>query len=377
MSNTTDNQQPARIPVGFAAIDPYIERNIISPKEVRYAGTDRVRWGDGDRFPQYLGELYDGCATLRSIIDGCVDFIAGDDVVVSLPGGKTRLNMRATNMQTIRSAAYNEEKMGGMAFEVIRAQDGTIAEVSVVPMQYLRSNEDNTLFWYSEKFGKAAGNDKPVRRLAFMPGLNWAGLDDKGREEHAATILYLKGDTTSTYPQPCYLAALKAAEMERGIDDYHLNALDNGFSASAIVNFNNGIPTDEVKEEIERDASEKFGGHANAGRIMFSWNPNKDAQTTIIPFKTEDFGEKFQSLEKTSRQKLFTAFRANPNLFGIPTENLGFSSEEYESAFKLFNRTHVRPIQRKIADALELIYGTPVLTIKPFSLDGVGETNVQ
>lgn len=377
MNNTTTDNNAGRVAVSFAAIDPYIERNMISPKECRYAGQERVRWGDGDCFPQYLEELYDGCATLRSIIDGSVDFIAGDDVVVTLPGGKTRLNKKMTNTQFVRVAAMNEEKVGGMAFEVIRANDGTIDEVYPVPMKFLRSNKDNTLFWYSEKWGKATGRDKPVRRLAFISGLNWAAMDEADRKEHAATILYLKGETTNTYPSPCYLAALKAAEMERGIDDYHLNSLDSGFSASAMVNFNNGIPTDEIKEEIEKDFSEKFGGHANAGRVVFSWNPNKDAQTTILPFKTEDFGDKFQALEKTSRQKLFTAFRANPNLFGIPTENLGFSSEEYESAFKLFNRTHVRPIQREIADALELIYGVPVLTIKPFSLDGYGEANVQ
>jgi hypothetical protein len=69
-------------------------------------------------------------------------------------------------------------------------------------------------------------------------------------------------------------------------------------------------------------------------------------------------------------QRIFTGFRANPNLFGIPTENLGFSSEEYESAFRLFNRTHVRPIQKKIADAYDKIYGQKgVLTIVPFSMD--------
>ena len=86
--------------------------------------------------------------------------------------------------------------------------------------------------------------------------------------------------------------------------------------------------------------------------------------------QVEDFGEKYQSLEKSARQRIFTAFKANPNLFGIPTESLGFSSEEYESAFRLFNRTLVRPIQKKIADAYDKIYGKKgVMTITPFSLD--------
>jgi hypothetical protein len=92
--------------------------------------------------------------------------------------------------------------------------------------------------------------------------------------------------------------------------------------------------------------------------------------------QVSDFGDKYQSLEKSARQRIFTAFKANPNLFGIPTESLGFSSEEYESAFRLFNRTQIRPIQRKIADAYDKIYGQKgVLTIVPFSMDEESATD--
>ena len=111
---------------------------------------------------------------------------------------------------------------------------------------------------------------------------------------------------------------------------------------------------------------------------MCSWNPNKESATDIVEFKVEDFGEKYQSLAKHSRQQMFTAFKANPNLFGIPTESLGFSAEEYESAFRLFNRTQIRPIQRKIADAYDKIYGQKgVLTIVPFSMDEESATDTK
>ena len=139
---------------------------------------------------------------------------------------------------------------------------------------------------------------------------------------------------------------------------------------SYIINFNNGQPSQEVQEEIEENFNEKFSGHQNAGRIAFSWNNSKATATSIEQVQVQDFGEKYQSLEKSVRQRIFTAFKANPNLFGIPTESLGFSSEEYESAFRLFNRTQIRPVQRKIADAYDKIYGKKgVLTIVPFSMD--------
>ena len=111
--------------------------------------------------------------------------------------------------------------------------------------------------------------------------------------------------------------------------------------------------------------------------VLFSYNPDRTNAVTLTEPKVENFGDRYEALSKHTRQQIFTAFRANPNLFGIPTENLGFSEEEYESAFRLYNRTMVRPIQRKICDAFDRIFGADgVLTITPFSLDGYNEQNV-
>ena len=74
--------------------------------------------------------------------------------------------------------------------------------------------------------------------------------------------------------------------------------------------------------------------------------------------------------------QLITSFRAYPNLFGLSTAT-GFSIEEFDQAFKLYNRTAVRPVQRMIADTYDRIYGAKgVLKIKPFSLDGINEQTV-
>ena len=99
--------------------------------------------------------------------------------------------------------------------------------------------------------------------------------------------------------------------------------------------------------------------------------PLKQVIRSSLTQAKEDFGEKYNSLEKRARQQIFTAFRANPNIFGIPTESLGFSQEEYDSAFKLFNRTVVQPIQKDIAEAFQTIFGSEVITFVPFSMANI------
>lgn len=375
MSNTKTNQAP-RTAGKFAAIDTYVEHAIVSPKESLVSGADRYRWGDKDAYPAYLAELYDDVTTLRSVIDGCVDYIGGDDVIFSGERDRVLNNRGETAAEIVAQMARNTKQYGGFALEVVRNRKGGVAEIYCIDLKYLRTNKENTVFWYSEKWGKSQPDAQEMP--AFLPTLaeEWPMLSDEQRDRNVSSILWVKMSRTGVYPAPPYAAAVKACEIERNIDDFHLNNLDNGFAASCVINFNNGIPEDDEKAEIERDVREKMGGHQNAGRILLMFNPNKESAATIESLNVEDFGDRYDALAKRSRQAIFTAFRANPNLFGIPTENLGFSNEEYEAAFKLFNRTQVRPVQRKIADAFAKIYGAPVLTIVPFSLAGESEKSV-
>jgi len=379
MSNTKDNG--IRANVAFAALDPYLERNIVSPKETAVKGKDFVEWGDGNAYPDYLLDLTKSVPTLRSIINGTVDFIVGDDVsIVPLhPNWKPGvMNLRGdTIAEQVEDLARDYETYGGYALQVIRDFTGAVAELYYIDLRFLRCNKECDVFWYSEKWGEKGKKDAVMYpAFRFDIAEKWTELTDEERNRNASSILYVKTTHSQVYPMPVYAASVKACEIERMVDDYHLNSLANGFAPSAIINFNNGEPSDKMKEEIEEEVSEKFGGPSNAGRIMLSWNKNKESATTIEMPDVTDFGEKYKALAENSREKIFTAFRAYPNIFGLSTAT-GFSIEEFDSAFKLYNRTSVRPVQRMIADTYDRIYGQKgVLNINPFSLDGINEQTV-
>ena len=379
MSNTEQNK-PARARISFAAIDPYIDTNIILPVEKFVPAKDLVEWGTRNSYPDYLLDLYNNVPTLRAIINGNIDFIAGDDVSIlpltqHLPNGI--MNNRGDHIrEQIKDISKDYEIYGGFALQIIRNLIGEVAEVYYIDMRFLRTNKEGNVFYYCEDWSKSVRKDVVVYP-AFMPNLNWDALDDEARNRNASSILYVKNLHTQVYPAPLYAASIKACEIERLIDDFHLSDINNHFVSSAIINFNNGIPDDDVKEQIEREFTEKFCGASNGGRTAFSWNPNKESATDIVEFEVKDFGERYKSLSDHSRQQIFTAFRANPNLFGIPTEGNGFANEQYAESFKLYNRTQIKPVQRMIADAYDKIYGQPkVLTIVPFSMDGESEGNV-
>ena len=380
MNSTKDNNSRANI--ALAALDPYLERNIVSPKETVVRGKDFVEWGDGNAYPDYLLDLTKTVPTLRSIIAGTVDFIVGDNVTLSIPlreGWKPgQVNMRGdTISEQVEDLARDYETYGGYALQIIRDFAGRVAETYYIDLRFLRMNKEGDVFWYSEKWAEKGKKDA-IMYPAFRWDIaeRWATLTDEEKNRNASSILYVKTTHSQVYPMPVYAASVKACEIERMVDDYHLNSLENGFNPSVIVNFNNGQPEDRIKEEVEAQLLEKGSGPNNAGRIILSWNKNKDSATTFETLPITDFGEKYKALAENSREKIFTAFRAYPNIFGLSTAT-GFSIEEFDSAFKLYNRTSVRPVQRMIADTYEKIYGQPgILTITPFSLDGANEKTV-
>lgn len=366
--------------VSFAAIDQYVETNIVLPTE-KVTNRDFVEWGKGNNYPGYLLDLYNNVTTLRSIINGNIDFVTGDDVTI-LPLGERFaegiMNTRGDLITDIvRDLAKDYNLYGGFALQIIRDHNGDVAEIYYIDMRFIRSNKENDVFYYNEHWEKGGRKDVIIYPK-FLRNLDWTSLSDEERNRHASSILFVKNVHTQVYPAPMYAASVLSCEIEKAISQYHWNSLNNNFCPDIIINFNNGDPGDEIKEEIVSDLEEKFSGYQNGKRFMVSFNKDRMSAVTIDAIKTDDFSERYKALEESCRRQIFAAFRAQPLLFGLNMDvSTGFSTDEFEQTFKLYNRTQIRPVQRLIADAFDRIYGSKgVLTIKPFSLESDTEQEV-
>lgn len=366
--------------VSFAAIDQYVETNIVLPTE-KVTNRDFVEWGKGNNYPGYLLDLYNNVTTLRSIINGNIDFVTGDDVTILPLGDRFAEGIMNTRgdliTDIVRDLAKDYNLYGGFALQIIRDHNGDVAEIYYIDMRFIRSNKENDVFYYNEHWEKGGRKDVIIYPK-FLRNLDWASLSDDERNRHASSILFVKNVHTQVYPAPMYAASVLSCEIEKAISQYHWNSLNNNFCPDIIINFNNGDPGDEIKEEIVSDLEEKFSGYQNGKRFMVSFNKDRMSAVTIDAIKTDDFSERYKALEESSRRQIFAAFRAQPLLFGLNSDvSTGFSTDEFEQSFKLYNRTQIRPAQRLIADAFDRIYGSKgVLTIKPFSLESDTEQEV-
>jgi hypothetical protein len=133
---------------------------------------------------------------------------------------------------------------------------------------------------------------------------------------------------------------------------------------------NAGVPADPVKEEIEENFSEKYTGFQNGGRTMICYNPDFQHRTTVEALPQSDFINKYNAIRENSIKDVYSAFRVHPVLFGLPTQQSGFSDQDFPEAYKLAQATVVLPVQKEIKRIFEKIFGEKeVVTIEPFNID--------
>lgn len=348
------------IKVAFAATDKEWEQLI--PQQIEVEGVkEYVQWGKDNQYPEYLYGLFNDVSSLKTIIEGTADYVCGNDVTCNIKGFDVEVNTKGDTMrELVRLLARDYLIYGGFAIQIIRNKVGDIRELYYVDFRYLRSSKKNEVFWYSEEFSKKyVRSNKTVVYPKFV----------KENRDITSSILYVTNEKSKTYPTPRYSGSIKACEIERNIDTYHLSSLENGFGGSYILNFLNGIPTDEMKSEIEKNVNEKFCGSSNAGRILINFANGKDNATTLDKLEVQDFGEKYKAAAERAKNQIFTAFRAIPQLFGDMTAATGFNSQEFTESFKVFNRTVCQPIQQTICDSIDKIFNNKnSVEITPFSL---------
>jgi len=342
---------------------------IIEPTEREAHRGGMVSWGDRNGYPRYLLDLRKNVATLRSVINGSVDYVCGDEIICNVPGFESgKMNRKGETIRDlVRAIATNYFTCGGFPMQIIRAMDRTVGEVYSLDFENVRSDASGERFYYSEKFGDGSYSGTAVVYPRFVPQF---------KDPNSAILYWKNTGKTMAYPEPIYAGSIKACEIERAIDDYHLSSIHNGFMGSHIIQLKGSFADEEQQKEIERNINEKFGGAKNGNRIMLVFSESMDDKAVDVKkVEADDFGERYYTLAKHSRQQIYTAFRANPNLFGIPTDSLGFSSEEYESAFKLYNRTQIMPVQKMICDVFDYIFETKgAITIRPFTLESAPNT---
>ncbi len=329
-------------------------------KEVK--SKDWILYGEDNKFPQQLLYLYNKSSNHNAIINGKVIYIFGK----GFEQGDVKVNpMGETYNKVFKKFIHDIEIFGGGRLEVLWLMGGK-AELRHIPFHYLRRAKEKNGYWYSKNWEKYT---QPEFRPVFVPD-----FDDK--KKTGAQILayneYRPG--VEEYPLPGYFGALNDIETDVEISKYNLSIIKNGMFASKMIVFNNGEPTKETKQKIERDFKNKFAGSENSGNFMLVFNTDPAKAPIINDLSTTDLDKLFDQLNKTTQSEIFSAHLVtSPMLFGIKTEGqLGGRSEIVE-AYEIFKNTYINDKQQAIEEVDKMlaplvgVTSSKIIPVEPIS----------
>lgn len=330
--------------------------NVEIPKltERQMSGKDWFNWGNDNKLPYYLYGLYEKSSLMQSIINTTVNFIVGNSIESIY-----KPNEDETWEDLIRNLALDYLIYGGFAIQVMYNKMGKIHSLNWLDMRKIRTDEEHTKVYYSKEF---ATKSSP-QYLTFK---TWK-RGEQYRNESA--VFFYTGSKRTVYPLPRYSGSIPAIETSIRIDNFHLNAIKNNFNGNFIINMNNGIPTDDVKKEIERKVKEKFCGDDNAGSFLLVFNDSKENGVSVERIQDDQFDKKYEALKTQTITSIFTGFSAPSQLFGYAITGNVFSRQEYQDAFDLYSRLQITPIQNLFKRVFECIYSQEnVIEFIPFEL---------
>lgn len=313
-----------------------------------------VEYGEDNDYFQYLIDRYTNSTTNNAIINSCTRLIYGRGLSATDASRKPNeyaQMMALFSKDCVRHLVSDLKMLGQCAVQLIYTADRKkIKGVYHVPIQLLRAEKCNEkgeveAYYFSDNW-EDTKKFPPKRIPAF------------GYSKEPIEIMYIRPYSVGMkyYSYVDYHGALPYAQLEENISEYLINEVNCGFSGRAVINFNNGVPSEEQQTMIKNKVLSQLTG-TQGEKVIVAFNNNADSKTTVDSMPVNDAPDLYSTLSEEAMRKIMLGHSVtSPLLFGVANSN-GFSSnsDELESSFVLFNNMVIKPIQEILLDAFEEI----------------------
>jgi hypothetical protein len=346
---------------------------------------DWVNYGEDNCYPQYLVGLFNRSAKHNAILTAKQKYTYGrglkikENLITDQAIKAQSFLVRPNNFETLsdifNKVVLDKRLYGGYALQIVWSKlSGKVAQCYHMDFAKVRSNVDNTSFYYSDNWEDY--RPKVTEFDAFNP-----------EKREGVQILYYREyrPNLATYPLPDYIGAIPYIESDVEVANFHRANLQNNFFFGGILNFNNGIPTDEEQRALVRRINNKHGSTDNAGRWIINFSDGSDKAPNVISLQPSELDKQFDILNDTIQQEIFVAHRVTSPIFmGIRVEGQLGGRNEMIDAFKLFEQNEIKPDQNHFEELFNYIIGLnginqpyEVQPLEPFSPEFTEQTLIQ
>ncbi len=329
--------------------DSFILVQFAEAKQPEYRekkGEGYMQYGDKNDYPNYLVDLFNKSAKHNAIVRNKVHYICGNGWVgneqfISKPNRSEDLN------ELTRKISMDMELFGGAYIEVIWGLD-RVAEMWHIDYTKIRTNKDNTQFWYKEDWKDLKKKDYTV-----YPKFN-------PNNKQGKQIFYLKEyrPNGGVYSLPVYFGALNYIESDVEVSKHVLGNAKTGFSASKLITLPDGVPSREEQNEIHRKFKNTYTG-ADGIKYMLSFVNDATRKPIVDDLGQSDLTkEDFGRVDELIQTNIFSGHQVTtPSIFGIAVAGKLGTRTEMRDGYEIFKNTYVNGKQMFLESFVEMMAG--------------------
>jgi hypothetical protein len=324
-----------------------------------------VEFGEDNNYFQYLIDRYTYSTTNNAIINNISRLAYGRGLSAldaSKKPNEYAQMMALLHPDCVRKLFIDRKMLGQCAIQIHYSKDRKkILKAYHMPVNLLRAekcNKDGEIegYYYSDNW-QDVKKYAPKRIPAY------------GFSNEQIEILFVKPYTVGMkyYAYPDYQGAVPYAKLEEEIADYLINEVQHGFSGTKVINFNNGIPTEEQQSIITNKVNAQLTGSKGL-RTIVAFNASETSKTTVDDIPLNDAPEHYSYLSEECLRKIMLGHNVtSPLLFGIATST-GFSSnaDELKNSSILFDNMVIKPMQDELLEAFDRILAYNGISLKLF-----------
>jgi hypothetical protein len=317
------------------------------PEYKEKKGEGYMQYGQNNDYPQYLLDLFNKSAKHNAIIRGKVNYIVGNGWAGEQDMIK-KVNREETLNDLTKKVALDLELFGGAYIQVIwSVMGGQVAELWHCDYTKIRTNKDNTQFWYKDDWKATRNQEKAEIYNAFNPA-NPQGVQ----------ILYVKEyrPGMNVYSLPGYFGALNYIESDVEVSKHVLGNAQTGFSASKLITLPNGEPSPDEKRAVSRQFDNMYTG-ADGKKYLLAFVNDATRKPIVDDLGASDLTkEDFSRVDELIQTNIFSGHQiTSPDLFGIAVPGQLGNRQQLRDSYEIFNNTYVRYKQMQIEGVFNML----------------------
>ena len=305
-----------------------------------------MEYGEKNDYPIYLVELFNKSAKHNAIVRNKVHYICGN----GWTGNKQFIEKpnRSENLNDLtRKISMDLELFGGAYIEVIWGL-GKVAEMWHIDYTKIRTNKDNTQFWYKENW-----KDYKEKTEFVYPAFN-------PKVQEGKQIIYLKEyrPNIGVYSLPVYFGALNYIESDIEVSKHVLGNAKTGFSASKLITLPDGTPSREEQNEIHRKFKNTYTG-SDGVKYMLSFVNDASRKPIVDDLGQSDLTkEDFGRVDELIQTNIFSGHQVTtPSIFGIAVAGKLGTRTEMRDGYEIFKNTYVNGKQQFLESFINTMAG--------------------